>query len=178
MGRRIGALVRNKTDLTAYAGIGDGISSAIREIVLTGTLDKLEKIRSGISPELMEISAFPRLDPKQVLRIYKKLGISSTDALRASLENGAIARVLGARAAQHVSQGLGEAHAILLSRAHDLRLAVEEFLLGKASARRVAAAGDYRRRVEVIELAGLGEVGSAGGPRAGTAYSTSATRSR
>jgi DNA polymerase (family 10) len=40
---------------------------------------------------------------------------------------------------------------MLLSRAHDLRLAIEEFLLAKAGARRVEPAGDYRRRVEVIE---------------------------
>ncbi len=147
----VDAMVRNRKDLTAYTGIGEAISSAIREIVLTGTLEKIEKLRSEISPELIGISAYPRLDPKQVLRIYKKLGISSTEALRESLENGTIARVLGPRMAQHVSQGLTEAHAMLLARAHDLCLAVEEFLLGKGGARRVEAAGDYRRRVEVIE---------------------------
>jgi DNA polymerase (family 10) len=147
----VDAMVRNKKDLTAYAGIGEGISSAIREIVLTGTLDKIEKLRSEISPELIGISAYPRLDPKQVLRVYKKLGISSTEALRESLEDGTIARVLGPRMTQHVSQGLLEAHAMLLARAHDLRLAIEEFLVGKGGARRVEAAGDYRRRVEVIE---------------------------
>ncbi len=151
MSESVDELVRTKRDLTAYAGIGEGISNAIREIVLTGNLEKLEKLRSEISPELIGISAYPRLDPKQVLRIYKKLGISTVDALRESLESGAIARVLGPRMAQHVSQGLTETHAILLSRAHDLRLAVEEFLLGKAGARRVEAVGDYRRRVEVIE---------------------------
>jgi DNA polymerase (family X) len=147
----VDAMVRNRNDLTAYAGIGEAISSAIREIVLTGTLEKIEKLRSEISPELIGISAYPRLDPKQVLRVYKKLGISSTEALRESLENGTIARVLGPRMAQHVSQGLIEAHAMLLARAHDLCLAVEEFLRGKGGARRVEAAGDYRRRVEVIE---------------------------
>jgi DNA polymerase (family X) len=151
MSESVDELVRNKRDLTAYAGIGEAISNAIREIVLTGSLDKLEKLRSEISPELVGISAYPRLDPKQVLRIYKKLGISSIEALRESLENGTIASVLGLRMAQHVSQGLVEAHAMLLSRAHDLRLAMEEFLLGKAAARRVEAVGDYRRRVEVIE---------------------------
>ena len=63
--------------------------------------------------------------------------------------------MLGPRMAQHVRQGLTEAHSMLLSRAHDLRLAVEEFLLGKAAARRVEAVGDYRRRVEVIEEMGF-----------------------
>src|ERR1700682_2405535 len=45
-------LVRDHADLTRYAGIGDAIASAIREIVLTGTLGKLEKLRSEASPEL------------------------------------------------------------------------------------------------------------------------------
>jgi DNA polymerase (family 10) len=155
MSESVDQLVRSKRDLTAYAGIGEAISNAIREIVLTGNLEKLEKLRSEISPELIGISAYPRLDPKQVLRIYKKLGISSVDALRESLENGAIARVLGPRMTQHVRQGLTQAHSMLLSRAHELRLAVEEFLLGKAAARRVEAVGDYRRRVEVIEEMGF-----------------------
>ena len=57
MSESVDELVRNKRDLTAYAGIGEAISSAIREIVLTGTLDKLEKLRSEISPELIGISA-------------------------------------------------------------------------------------------------------------------------
>jgi DNA polymerase (family 10) len=155
MSESVDQLVRSKRDLTAYAGIGEAISNAIREIVLTGNLEKLEKLRSGISPELIGISIYPRLDPKQILRIYKKLGISSVEALRESLENGAIARVLGARMAQHVRQGITETHSMLLSRAHELRLAVEEFLLGKAAARRVEAVGDYRRRVEVIEEMGF-----------------------
>ena len=37
----IDQLVRDGSDLTEYAGIGEAIGSAIREIVLTGTLGKL-----------------------------------------------------------------------------------------------------------------------------------------
>jgi DNA polymerase (family X) len=58
----IDELVRDGSDLTEYAGIGRAISSAIREIVLTGTLGKLEKLRSQASPELASISDQPRLD--------------------------------------------------------------------------------------------------------------------
>jgi len=53
--------------------------------------------------------------------------------------------------AQHVRQGVTEAHAMLLYRAHDLRTAVEEFLLEKCGVRRAEPVGDYRRRVDVIE---------------------------
>lgn len=144
-------LVRDDADLTAYAGIGEAIAGAIREIVLTGTLGKLEKLRAAASPELAGISAFPRLDPKRVLRIYKKLNIGSIEALREKLESGEIEKTLGLRLAQHVRQGVTEAHAMLLYRAHDLRIAVEEFLLEKCGVRRAEAVGDYRRRVDVIE---------------------------
>jgi len=144
-------LVRDDADLTAYAGIGNAISSAIREIVLTGTLGKLEKLRFEATPELAAISAYPRLDPKRVLRIYKKLGISSLEALRQKLENGEIQKALGLRMAQHVRQGLTETHAMLLYRADGLRIAVEEFLLAQCGVRQAEAVGDYRRRLEVIE---------------------------
>jgi DNA polymerase (family 10) len=137
--------------LTAYAGIGDAIASAIREIVMTGSLGKLEKLRPAATTELTSISAFPRLDPKRVLRIYKKLGIHSVEELREQLENGEIEKHPGLRMAQHVRQGVTETHAMLLYRAHDLRVAVEEFLLEKCGVRRAEAVGDYRRRVDVIE---------------------------
>jgi DNA polymerase (family 10) len=78
--------------------------------------------------------------------------------LRKAFEAGEIERVFGARIAQHVSQGLLETHAILLYKAHDLRLAIEEYLLRKDQVGRIEAMGAYRRRVEVIdELAFLVE---------------------
>jgi len=144
-------LVRDDADLTAYAGIGEAIAGAIQEIVMTGTLEKLEKLRSAASPELASISAFPRLDPKRALRVYKKLGIRSVEELRERLENGEIEKLLGMRMAQHVRQGITEAQAMLLYRAHDLCTAVEEFLLEQCGVRSAEAVGDYRRRVDVIE---------------------------
>ena len=70
---------------------------------------------------------------------------------RAKLESGEIESALGLRMAQHVRQGLSEAHAMLLYRADDLRDAIEEFLLGKCASKAVQVVGDCRRRVEVIE---------------------------
>ncbi len=144
-------LVREGSDLTGYAGIGEAIGGAIREIVETGTLGKLEKLRSQATPELASISDYPRLDPKRVLRVYKKLRISTVDDLRAALENGDIERTLGLRMAQHVRQGLMETHEMLIYRADALCAAVEDFLLKRCGVRRVHAAGDYRRRVDVID---------------------------
>ena len=151
LGESVDELVRSSADLTVYSGIGEAISGAIREIVLTGTLASLEKLRSTASPELLSISNYPRLDPKRVLRIFKKLKISSVEALHQTLESGAIEQAFGAGMAQHVRQGLVQTGAVLLYRVHDLVLSIESYLLKRAGATRVEAVGDYRRRVEVIE---------------------------
>src|SRR6185295_16006736 len=124
-------LVREGSSLTEYDGIGDAIGSASREIVQTGTLGKVEKLRAQATPEIASISAHPRLDPKRVLRIYKKLNISSIEALHAQLESGEIEKTFGARMAQHVQQGLTETRAMLLYKADDLCMAIEEFLIDK-----------------------------------------------
>ena len=144
-------LVREDADLTQFPGIGEAIASAIREIVLTGKLRKLDTLRGQAAPEVAALADYPRLDPKRVLRIYKKLKISSIEALREKLESGEIESALGLRMAQHVRQGLSEAHAMLLYRADDLRDAIEEFLLAKCAAKAVQVVGACRRRVEVIE---------------------------
>ncbi len=144
-------MVRDQEDLTRFAGIGEAIASAIREIVTTGTLGELEKLRAQVTPAVASITSHPRLDPKRVMRVYKKLGISSLDELRQRLENGEIEKLFGARMAQHIRQGLIDVHAMLLYNADDLNAAIEAFLLGPCAVKRAEAAGDYRRRVDVIE---------------------------
>ena len=144
-------LVHQDSDLTVYAGIGEAISHAVQEIVRTGTLGRLETLRSMASPEVAGLSNYPRLDPKRVLRAYKKLGIASVDELRAKLEGGELEQALGSRIAQHVRQGVTETHAMLLYRADELRRAVEGFLLDVCKVRAAEVAGDYRRRVETLE---------------------------
>jgi DNA polymerase (family 10) len=104
MSESLQELVLDDADLTRYAGIGDAIASAIREIVQTGSLRKLETLRSQASSEVASINDYPRLDPKRIKRIYKKFGISTVDELRATLESGDIEKVLGLRMAQHVRQ--------------------------------------------------------------------------
>ena len=143
-------LVREDAELKNFPGIGDAIASAIREIVLTGTLRKLDTLRGQAAPEVANLADYPRLDPKRVLRIYKKLKISSIEALRERLESGEIEAVLGQRMAQHVRQGLSEAHVMLLYQADDLQGAIEAFLREKCGVAAVQVAGACRRRVEVV----------------------------
>jgi DNA polymerase (family 10) len=68
LGESVDELVRGNEDLRVYAGIGEAISGAIREIVETGSLKTLEKLRSRVNPELASLAEYPRLDPKRILR--------------------------------------------------------------------------------------------------------------
>jgi DNA polymerase (family 10) len=150
LGESVDELVRSNEDLRIYSGIGDAMSAAIREIVETGTLKSLEKLRSSVSPELASLSEHPRLDPRRVLRIYKKLKISSIESLTAALASGELEQVFGARMAQHVRLGLVETETILLYHAHPIAEAIKKFLLKTAGAERAEAVGEYRRLVETI----------------------------
>jgi DNA polymerase (family 10) len=143
-------LVREDADLTRYAGIGKGIAGAIRELVESGSLRKAEALRAQVSPEVAAISAYPRLDPGRVLRIYKKLGIGTVEELKEKLEAGEIAARLGSRMDAHVRQALTETQEMLLYEAEPLARSLEDFLLAQRLVRRVAIAGDYRRRVETV----------------------------
>ena len=152
MSESVDELVRDDADLTAYAGIGEAIASAIREIVLTGTLGKLEKLRSAASPELASISAFPRLDPKRVLRIYKKLDIRSRGRTSRETRKRRDRKTPGTAHGSTCAAGHYRAarHAAVPGRT-TFALPLKKFLLEKCGVRRAEAVGDYRRRVDVIE---------------------------
>jgi DNA polymerase (family X) len=160
LGESLEELVRDNVDLRQFPGIGDAISSAIQEIVQTGTLRQLETLRSQITPEVAAITEYPRLDPTRVLRIYKRLGISSIESLKERLANGAIRQKLGMRMDQHVRRALADSNEMIWYEAAVLVSAVTRFLIDKCGVRRVEAAGAYRRKVEVLdELTFLVETG-------------------
>jgi len=151
LGDSLSELVRADADLTRYTRIGEAIAATIREIVQTGTTRRLEALRSEADPHVSSLNPYPWLDPKRVLRVYKKLRISSVEELKDRLQSGEIERVLGGRIAQHIRQGLLPHHAILLYRADSLIPAVQDFLRGAREVTRAEPAGDYRRRVETID---------------------------
>ena len=150
LGESVDELVRTGADLTVYPGIGNAIAGALREIVESGTLRTLETLRTEVKPELAELGDYPRLNPRLVRRVYAKLGLSSIAALKEKLASGEVTSVFGTSIAHQLQQALTESNEMLLYDADPLAEAVAEFLVSKCDVERVEAAGDYRRRVEVI----------------------------
>jgi len=150
LGDSVDALARSGADLTQIPGVGPAIGEVIREIVGTGSLGRLESLRSKIAPELIDISQYPRLDPKRVQRIYKKLQISSIAALKEKLESGELRDVCGARLAQHVYYGLLEIREMLSYEAEGVVVAAQSYLVNQPAVLKAEAAGDFRRRLETL----------------------------
>jgi DNA polymerase (family 10) len=151
----VDALVRKEADLTAYAGIGKAIAGAIREIVLSGSLEQLDALRTKVGPGVAALSEYPQLDPKRVLRAYTALGISTVDELRAKLESGELLKRLGSRMDQHVRRALIESADVLLADADEIGAEVKRFLLKQPGVPRVEFTGELRRRCEVVSETSL-----------------------
>ncbi len=149
-GESFDELVREELDLTRFPGIGKAIAAGIVEIIHTGTMQQLEKLRAQAGPERVALSQYPRLDAVRVQRIFRRLKISSIAELREALESGELLQRMGQRTVQYVSQALNENAEFLLYHADPIALSVETFLLDRCRARRVEPAGEYRRRVETL----------------------------
>src|SRR3954467_4786491 len=94
--------------LESLPGVGKTISAKIRDIVMTGKLPQLDRALAHLRPELLELAAKPRLDPKTVQRVYRKLSINGLAELKQRLNSGEIRSVLGSRVDFHIRHGLDE----------------------------------------------------------------------
>jgi DNA polymerase (family 10) len=146
----VARLVANGADLTQIPGVGKAIRRTVEEIINEGKMVQLERSLSKLSPELVELSTRPALDPKIVTRIYKKLHIASLKELRQALDSGRIGEVLGGRIEFHVQRGLDERPRMLLYDAEPLAEKITRYLRSIPGVTRVAAVGSLRRKVDII----------------------------
>src|SRR5262245_29928583 len=78
----IDQLVRAGADVTRFPGIGRGIAAALREIVFNGTVGQLELPLAAAPPEVAVVNEYPQLDPKRVVRVFKRLKIETPAGLK------------------------------------------------------------------------------------------------
>lgn len=146
----VSELVSSGSDLTHLPGIGKAISDAITEIVRNGNLSRLDRASATIPTETLELSSRPRLDPKRVARVYKKLGIHSLKELEENLRSGKIREALGAPMEFHIRQGLDERPRHLLWSVRETAERIEKYLAELPAVSKVSATGSLRRKKETI----------------------------
>jgi DNA polymerase (family X) len=143
-------LVASGTDLKTLPGIGKAISRSIEEIVESGKFTQLDRALSKLGPELVELATRPMLDPKTVLRIYKKLSISSVKELGEKLKSGEIREQFGPRIDFQIRRGLDERPRMLLYDAEPIARNIEAFLNSVPGVTYVSRTGSLRRKQDTV----------------------------
>ena len=80
--------------LTALPHVGPGIGDAIREILVTGRLARLERLTGGLDPEQL-LMTVPGIGPKLARSIHDGLGIETLEALEIAAHDGRLAAIPG-----------------------------------------------------------------------------------
>jgi len=141
------------------AGIGSTIQDKIVQIVDDGEIKALTDRRARIPEDVVRFMRLPGLGPKTAARIWRELGVTTLDELRAAAEEQRLRalRGMGARTEERVLKSLAELRdtapeemRTLLGRALGPLLAVVSVLREHPAADLVSEAGSVRRRRETV----------------------------
>ncbi|MDQ5821751.1 MAG: DNA polymerase/3'-5' exonuclease PolX [Actinomycetota bacterium] len=159
-------------------GIGKTIEGKIVEIVEDGEIHALSKRKGGVPGDVPLFMRLPGLGPKTAARIWRELGVTTLDELRAAAEQERLRGLagLGAKTEERVLKALSdtaeaEPFRPLLGDALPALLAVVEVLRAHPASDQVSDAGSARRRKETIR--DLDIIATANDPPALIAYFTS-----
>ncbi len=81
--------------LLEIPGVGKAIAEKIDELLRTGRLEYLEKVKKDVPAELAALLQIPDLGPKKVGMFYSKLGIISIAQLKTAAEAGKLRELPG-----------------------------------------------------------------------------------
>ncbi len=94
--------------LTEIPGVGKAIAEKIDELLTTGKLEFLEKLKAEVPESLAEILQVPDLGPKKVALFWKELGITTLAELEAAARAGKLRSLpgMGAKSEANVLAGI------------------------------------------------------------------------
>jgi DNA polymerase (family 10) len=142
--------------LETIPGIGEALSKKITELLQTGTLDYLERLKKEVPIGLIDLLNIPGLGHKKVAAIYKNLGIINTQDLQKAAQNGEL-RVLegfGEITERNILRGIAlrekTSGRVLLNVAYEDGTRYLEYLKKCTKITKISIAGSVRRMKETI----------------------------
>jgi DNA polymerase (family 10) len=148
--------VKNGEKLTELPGIGKSHAEKIKEIVETGTCERLEELRKDFPEHLTRLMSVPGLGAKKVALLHKELGISSIDDLEKAARGQRIRDLegMGAKTEENILKGIATLEAsagrISIKEAADRLEDIGKHLDDIDEIDDWAAAGSFRRWKETI----------------------------
>jgi len=146
LGRDVNEIWKEGT-LQEIPGVGKAIAEKIDELLRTGRLEFLEKLKQEVPPSLAEWLQVPGLGPKKVALIWKKLGITSLPELEQAARSGQLRGL----------PGMGQkSEALILSGIESLKRRSGRIPLGQAYplAQEIIAALKKVPNVKAVEAVG------------------------
>jgi DNA polymerase (family X) len=144
------------TALQQIPGVGKSIAAKLAEITVSGSFAELDELRADIPDGVRQLTQIPALGPRRALQLYRELGISSPDQLRAAIEAGHLGnlRGFGAKSAEKLLRGLdlvaSAGGRVLLNVAAQTAGTVIAAVGAAPGCLRVAPAGSLRRAAESV----------------------------
>jgi DNA polymerase (family 10) len=147
--------IAEEKKLQDIPGVGESVAKKIEEILKTGRLAYLEKLRTEVPQSLKELVAVPEVGPKTAMILYKDLGIKNVDDLKKALMEHKLHTIkgFGEKTEERILQGIRTVEAsagrMLLGEAYPVGSAFVEYLRSK-SLDLVSLGGSLRRGKETI----------------------------
>ena len=148
--------IAEREGLEEIPGIGSHIATKIREIIDTGKLAYLDRLKQEVGPGVRELAEIGGIGPKKAMVLHRQLDIDSVEKLEAAARAGKIRGLagFGEKSEQNILQGItarkGTSGRSLLG---DM-LPVAETILARLSTipavRQISLAGSLRRMKETI----------------------------
>lgn len=151
--------------LTSIPGIGPVLAAKIGEYARSGRIEALEALRAQVPAGVAGMLAIRGVGPKFVASVWRGLGITSVEALRAAAADGRLAALAGvgaARAAKVAQAILAATSALrLLGEVLPLSAAIAAALTDAPGVHRASIAGAVRRGCPLVPTADLVAAGDA-----------------
>lgn len=146
----------NGKRLTDLPGIGEDLAGKIGEIVRTGTLGTLTRLRREVPRGLADLMRVRGLGPKRARAVYDALGVHTLAQLERACRGGKVRRLprFGARTEANILRELGDRrageHRMLRAVAAQYGEAFLRYLRGVEGVEHAEIAGSYRRRQDTV----------------------------
>lgn len=136
-------------------GVGKHIALKIEEIIKTGNLAYLSKLKKQLPKDIYKLMDIPGVGPKKIARLYKELKIKNISDLKKALKKHTIAELkgFGEKSEQDIAEGLKFAkqkQRMLLGEAYPIAYSIKQELLKLKEVERVDIAGSLARMKETI----------------------------
>ena len=90
---RVADVVDDEECLKSIPGFGEAIVEKTRELVATGHMDLLERLKKETPPGILKLMEIPGIGPKTAMLAASQMDIDSFDKLAISIESGQFERL-------------------------------------------------------------------------------------